>query len=251
MAPLLTALDNAHATLTQLAPLSLSEREQLRRLYRISLTYTSNALEGSTLTESETRVVLEDGLTVSGKPMRDHLAAIDHAEAFDWLWALATEPPTDFLLTEDTLLNLHRLVMSRQIEALPGQHRTTQVFISGDDDLPPPAMALPGLMQTLFQEELPTWQATRHPVEVAALLHWRLVTRHPFTDGNGRTARLAWKTKRGHRGEALTNKTFRVDNLEGPHPARDALPVRGLAPLSPAGRPSASTHPRKPPTRIN
>src|ERR687887_230700 len=70
-------------------PLTAEELRQLREYYRIGLTWSSNALEGNSLTETETKVVIEDGITIGGKPLKDHFEAIGHAEAFDYLQKLA------------------------------------------------------------------------------------------------------------------------------------------------------------------
>ena len=192
MKPFLAKLDELKAELDSLRPLPPEALDQLRRYYRVGLTYTSNAIEGSTLTESETKVVLEDGLTVSGKPLRDHVDAVNHAAAFDWLWqSVTTEQAVAETLTEATVLKLHHLVLQGQNLTQAGCYRVNQVFISGSDYLPPFAEAVPQLMQELFEKDWPGWKATFHPVEAAALLHWKLVTIHPFVDGNGRVARLA------------------------------------------------------------
>jgi Fic family protein len=186
----LSKIDTLKAELNALRPLPLEAMEQLRLFYRVGLTYTSNAIEGSTLTESETKVVLEDGLTVSGKPLRDHLDAVGHATAFDWMWNILTQE-IPIPLTETHILKLHQLVVSSQEALLPGQYRNKAVFISGTDYLPPEPGVIPALMTQLYQLEWPQWIQNYHPVEAAALFHWKLVTIHPFLDGNGRVARLA------------------------------------------------------------
>lgn len=86
---LLNRIDGLKAKLDGAQPLSAGELSQLREYYKIGLTYTSNALEGNSLTEMETKVVIEDGLTVGGKPLRDHLEAAGHAEAYDQMVRLA------------------------------------------------------------------------------------------------------------------------------------------------------------------
>ena len=159
---------------------------QLRAYYRVGLTYTSNALEGSTLTETETKVVLEDGITIGGKPLSDHLAALGHANAYDHLYTLLDAPS----ITEAHLLRLHQLVTEGVPEAEPGQYRSKPVIITGSTYLPPPPAELPAKMAALVAEQLPHWLSNEHPIHAAAMAHWALVNIHPFCDGNGRTARL-------------------------------------------------------------
>ena len=90
-------------------PLDEYELKQLREYYRIGLTWTSNALEGNSLTESETKVVLEDGITIGGKPLKDHYEAAGHSEAFNLLYRLAGNQG----ITEQNILDLHRLFYYR------------------------------------------------------------------------------------------------------------------------------------------
>jgi Fic family protein len=178
--------DTLKAMVDHYRPLKGYTLAQLRQYYRIGLTYTSNALEGNTLTESETKVVLEEGLTVAGKPMKDHLATLGHAKAYDYLYDLLDQPT----LTEANLLHLHGLVVEGLDKANPGQYRPMPVIITGTTYVPPQPTAVPQQMATLLTAQLPQWQHTQHPIEVAALAHLHLVTIHPFMDGNGRTARL-------------------------------------------------------------
>lgn len=159
---------------------------QLRAYYRVGLTYASNALEGNTLTETETKVVLEDGITIGGKPMKDHLEALGHAKAYDLLYDLLEKPE----VTEADILSLHRLVVEGIEDTEPGQYRSKPVIITGTPYVPPQPTDVPGQMKAFIESKLPQWLASEHPVHVAALAHLELVTIHPFLDGNGRTARL-------------------------------------------------------------
>lgn len=165
-------------------PLDAYEVKQLKEYYRIGLTYSSNALEGNSLTESETKVVLEDGITIGGKPLKDHFEAIGHSEAFDLLYKLADSHE----ITEEDILGLHRLFYYRIDSETAGKYRERNVIITGTDFTPPVPTAVPSAMQE-FLSNVPTLRQL-HPVEYASMLHLNLVTIHPFTDGNGRTARL-------------------------------------------------------------
>lgn len=182
----LSACEKLKAEIDAYRPFDTHTVTQLRQYYRIGFTYTSNALEGNTLTESETKVVLEDGLTIGGKPMKDHLEAIGHAKAYDFLYDLVEKPE----ITESDLLSLHRLVVEGMADAEPGVYRSKSVIITGTSYTPPQPNLAHKQMKTFIEEKLPYWQQAEHPIHLAALTHLELVTIHPFMDGNGRTARL-------------------------------------------------------------
>jgi Fic family protein len=165
-------------------PLSVHELRQIKEYYRIGLTYSSNALEGNSLTESETKVVIEDGLTVGGRPLKDHYEAIGHSEAFNLLFRLASNRA----ITQEDIQGLHRLFFFRIDAENAGKYRQDNVIITGTDYLPPSHNDVPAVMND-FIAEIPTLRED-HPVVFAAQLHLKLATIHPFMDGNGRTARL-------------------------------------------------------------
>jgi Fic family protein len=182
----ISACEALKAEIDTYRPFDTHTLNQLRKYYRVGFTYTSNALEGNTLTESETKVVLEDGITIGGKPMKDHLEAIGHAKAYDLLYTLIQNPA----VTEPELLSLHKLVVEGIEDTEPSQYRSKPVIITGTEYVPPKPFDVPEQMQTFLTKQLSEWQKVEHPIHVAALAHLELVTIHPFLDGNGRTARL-------------------------------------------------------------
>jgi Fic family protein len=160
--------------------------KNLEDWFRVELTYTSNAIEGNTLTRRETALVVEKGLTVGGKSLQEHLEASNHAYALDWIRDLAKRP--DAAPSENELLQLHSLILQGIDNSHAGRYRDVTVMISGSSVVLPNPFKVPALMEEFIQ-----WLSTSndlHPVELAAEAHYRLVTIHPFIDGNGRTARL-------------------------------------------------------------
>ena len=130
---LLASLDQRMRNLNQLRPLPSETSRSLADALRVRVTYTSNAIEGNHLTLAETQVVLE-GITVGGKPLRDHLEAIDHAEAWDAVirWSQSDQPLTPWLLR-----SLHALVLCRSQPGGAGHYREVPVAISGSTFIPP------------------------------------------------------------------------------------------------------------------
>lgn len=168
-------------------PLAKEELKSLDNYFRIGFTYSSNALEGNTLTISETKILLEDGLTVGGRPLKDCYEAVGHGAAYDFMLSLARQQ--DMNITEDTIRKLHRLFYQKIDAEQAGQYRSIQVYISGTEYIPPSAEDVPQLMKYLA-EQIHFSHSVLHPIELAAMAHKRLVDIHPFVNGNGRTARL-------------------------------------------------------------
>lgn len=166
-------------------PLSPETLQSLKEYYRVGTTFTSNALEGNSLTESETKVIIEDGLTIEGKPLRDVYEAVGHAKAYDYMYELSHNEP----LTEEVICNLHKLFYQQMDSERAGQYRKVPVFISGSQYSVSPVAEIGKRMKQLVQ-----WYNNNenklHPVVLAAELHKRFVFIHPFIDGNGRMARL-------------------------------------------------------------
>jgi len=164
-------------------PLPKDVLQRLRLQLRLSHTYNSNAIEGNTLTLKETRLILEQGITIGGKSVREHLEATNNAEAFDWIWERAR---AGLRFDHVLLKKIHGMVTKGTLES-PGQYRQQQVWIGGAAHVPPPPSEVVPLLDGLFAE-LP---GIREPVLRSIWLHHRLASIHPFLDGNGRTARLA------------------------------------------------------------
>lgn len=178
-------IDVKKRTLDRLRPLPKDAVRNLEAWFRVELTYTSNALEGNTLSRRETAVVLEKGLTVGGKTLKEHLEATNHARAIDLVASLVASQQ---VVSEQHLLRLHELVLEGIDDANAGRYRTVAVRIAGSTVVLPNPRRVPDLMH-----EFAEWLAahgTLHPVTFAAEAHYRLVSIHPFIDGNGRTARL-------------------------------------------------------------
>lgn len=163
--------------------------KQIRDYYRIGLTYSSNALEGNSLTELETKVLLEDGLTVGGKPLRDTFEALGHAEAYDFMFSLLGERR----VTIEDIKTFHRLFYKSIDESNAGVWRDVIIIVTGSDYAFPVPAELDGLMVGL-ERWIDAKRGSMHPVRFAAMLHLKFVTIHPFVDGNGRVARLLMNT---------------------------------------------------------
>jgi Fic family protein len=178
------AADN-NKELLSFRPIPKDTLKSLREFYRVGLTYTSNALEGNSLTETETKVVIEDGLTINGKPLRDVYEAVGHAKAYDHIHKLAKNKT----LEESDILMLHRLFY-QQIDAdKAGIYRKVPVVISGSRYPVTPHLKIRAEMKK-FVAWFNKNESRMNPVEFAAQVHKKFVFIHPFVDGNGRVARL-------------------------------------------------------------
>jgi len=166
-------------------PFSQNMNRQLRDKLIIEWTYNSNAIEGNTLTLSETKVVIENGITIKGKPLKDHLETINHKEAIEYIEKLVSK---NVRLSEYDIKSIHYLILKEIESSNAGKYRNENVFISGAKHVPPIYINVPYEMQKLL-DSYQNWSAL-HPVVRACYLHGEFVKIHPFVDGNGRTARL-------------------------------------------------------------
>ncbi len=184
LAQYLSQLSQQKQILDSMRPLPAEVVRNLDEWYRIETTFSSNALEGNTLTASETAIVVEKGLTIGGKTVKEHLEAINHAHSFDRILRLARQ---DAPVGLREIRSLHQPILRGIDDAGAGGWRTVQTKVSGSSFEFPAPWQLEELMQE-FVHWLQT--AQMHPVLLASEAHLRLVTIHPFVDGNGRTARL-------------------------------------------------------------
>ena len=176
--------------LDSLKPIEVRALQNLEDWLKVELTYSSNAIEGNTLSRMETAEVLEKGVsaTISGKPLKDQIEAINHAKALGFIKDLATKRKSHQFITEEDILTIHRLILSGIMDDCAGKYRQAQVYIRGTNfDLPKPN-EVPILMRKFIE-----WlvnQQEKHPVKVATDAHFKFESIHPFIDGNGRVGRL-------------------------------------------------------------
>ncbi len=166
-------------------PLSAQVLAQIKNYFKISFTYSTNALEGNTLSLSETKIIIEDGLTIGGKPLKEHYEVVGGAGAYELLFELTQNKA----ITEESILRLHKELYTPVNNEVAGKYRDCNVLITGSEFELPRFEAVPQLMKD-FIAEIEGKREELHPVALAAWLHERLVSIHPFVDGNGRTARL-------------------------------------------------------------
>ena len=172
-------------------------------------TFESNRIEGNTLSLKETDLIINEGLTVSGKSMREHLEAINHNEAIDYVRHLVEKKT---LIDKRALLSIHNLILRGIHSDYAGKYRNVPVAIKGSKHIPPQPFVLESLMENYFQWYLNN-KDYLHPVVLAAEMHERLVTIHPFIDGNGRTARLVMNA-------ILLQNGFVIANIKGDYKTR-------------------------------
>ena len=174
---MLKKVDVLKEQLSALRPLPEEALKKIQDALDIEYTYESNRIEGNTLTLQETALVVNEGVTISGKSMREHLEAINHTEAISYIKDIAKQ---DIEISERTIKEIHALILHGIDRGNAGRYRTVPVMISGSTHMPPQ----PYLIEKQMEKE------KVHPVLIAAYLHDELVRIHPFIDGNGRTSRL-------------------------------------------------------------
>jgi len=182
---------------------------RITQALELEYTFESNRIEGNTLTLRETDMVINEGLTISGKSMREHLEAINHQEAIGFIKDLMQR---NVSLNERDLLSIHNLILRGIIPEDAGRYRKVQVMIKGSTHMPPQPFMVAKEMEDYF-----IWYEINknelHPVILAAEMHERLVTIHPFIDGNGRTSRLVMNL-------ILLQKGYIIANIKGDYDSR-------------------------------
>lgn len=179
---LIASIDRKKAELDTRRPLTAGELERLAEDFAVEYTYNSNAIEGNTLTLRETDLVLR-GLTINKKPLKDHMEAVGHKEAFDYVKALVQEhvPLTDRIVRE-----IHSLVLMDKPQDR-GVYRKVPVRIAGAKHEP----VQPSLIDAEMEQLLEAYsKSDAHIIEKLAQFHVDFETIHPFIDGNGRMGRL-------------------------------------------------------------
>lgn len=185
------------------------ENHRITEALELEYTFESNRIEGNTLTLRETDLVINKGLTVSGKSMREHLEAINHGDAIHYVKELISR---DSVLTKKEVLSIHNLILRGIIPEEAGKYRRIQVMIQGSGHMPPP----PYLVEKQMEDYFIWYERNRlslHPIVLAAEMHERLVTINPFIDGNGRTSRLIMNM-------ILLQNGFVIANIKGDNTSR-------------------------------
>jgi Fic family protein len=181
----LERLDKKKSIIDRLRPLPNIVIQSITEALTLEWTHHSTGIEGNSLTLQETKVVLEEGMTIKGKSLREHFEVVNHHEAIDFIIKLAK---IGYKINERDILDTHTLVLEKIQKEWAGRYRTSGVRIGGANFVPPNALKVSDLMQ-----ELMDWvnaSEDLHPLVRATVFHHRFVYIHPFFDGNGRTVRL-------------------------------------------------------------
>lgn len=202
-------LNEIDALKTKLNQFRQFDSFRIAQALELEYTFESNRIEGNTLTLRETDLVINEGLTISGKSMREHLEAINHVEAIGYIKQLMER---NFPFNERELLSVHNLILRGIIPEDAGRYRRVQVMIKGSSHMPPQPFIVAKEMEDYFiwYEEN---KSKMHPVVLAAEMHERLVTIHPFIDGNGRTSRLIMNL-------ILLQNGYVIANIKGDYETR-------------------------------
>jgi Fic family protein len=176
-------INRKKSVLNSKRPLPKTAINKLHEEFRLLQTYNSNAIEGNTLTIKETKLVIEEGITVGGKSLKEYLEATGNANAFNKIEELAqSKSKIDHLLVQE----IHEIVTKGWLPD-SGKYRIHNVRIAGAKQRQPDFSKVPKLMSDLFKQ---VNQMKKHPIILATYFHHRFVEIHPFSDGNGRVTRL-------------------------------------------------------------
>jgi Fic family protein len=180
-----TRIDELSIKLKAMRPLNKTELKRLRGEFIIENTYNSNAIEGNTLTLRETALVLQEGVTIAEKPVWEHLEAIGHRDAFEYIITLADDSAE---LSERVIKDIHSLVLMNDAKNR-GVYRGVPIAIMGAAHTPPQPYLIPVQIEELIRD-YEGIRREKHIIEAIAEFHLRFEGVHPFIDGNGRTGRL-------------------------------------------------------------
>ncbi len=197
----LARTDKLKSWLDDFRPLPVAIVRELKKLYDVRFTYHSNAIEGNTLTQSETEMVLEKGLTIGGKSLIEHLEVIGHKEAIDYVESLARQQTA---ITEREIKDIHSIIMQGIEREEAGRYRRMDVRAAGTEHVYPAHLVLQDLMEEFVRWLNSSAAEQIHPIELASQVHYRFVAIHPFRDGNGRTGRLLMNLVLLRRGYPIT-----------------------------------------------
>ena len=198
---LLVQIEDLKKSLDSFRPLEGIHIEKLNQYFDEKYTYDSNGIEGNTLTLQETSLILNKGVTIGGKSMKEHFEVINHKEAIDYIKELVKQKEP---LSKRVLLDIHHLILKNIDMQNAGKYRTVDVMISGSLHKPPTFLQVQSLMEEYFNFYKEN-KETLNPVILSAEMHERLVTIHPFSDGNGRTSRLIMNLILLQHGFPITN----------------------------------------------
>lgn len=165
-----------------------NNKKVMYKWLKTELAYTSNAIEGNTLTRKETELVIDDGITSTSKPLQHYIEAVNHAKAFEKIITFLDE---DKNINENFILNIHKIILTGLDDDNAGFYRNCRVRISGSTVIMPNPIKVPDLMTNFYN-----WLSDNMDNEpiTAILAHLKFVSIHPFVDGNGRCARLLMNT---------------------------------------------------------
>lgn len=194
--------DKLKSCLSEARPLPADALKKIEEALAIEYTYESNRIEGNTLTLQETELVVNEGVTIAGKSMREHLEAINHAEAIDYIKDFAK---SNIEISQRTIKEIHSLVLHGINRENAGKYRNVPVMISGSRHVPPQPYLIEKQMEDFMIRFAEMEKEEVHPVLIAAYLHDELVRIHPFIDGNGRTSRLLMNLYLLRNGYTLVN----------------------------------------------
>ena len=182
----LARIQEKKTKLDALRPLPAAALQNIKNSLTLEWTYNSNSIEGNTLTLQETKMVIEDGLTIRGKSLREHFEAVNHQEAIEFVEQLVAD---QYGLKASDILSVHGLVVHKIEKEYAGRYRNSGVRISGANFAPPNALKVDALMEDLIHWVNNETNALDIVLK-ASIFHHRFVWIHPFFDGNGRTVRL-------------------------------------------------------------